>query len=189
MLSLRIDKKKRLLVIVSGVLVVLVGISRFGPFFDGLGGLSDEIALKEQQLLKYLRAVKQGEGIAEGFRVLKRERNQLESQLLTGDTPSLAAVEIQKNLIEIVKKSGVELNTIRVLKPEVMEDARYTRIPVQFTMTSTMRQLKQVLYRIEGSKMYLRLQKVRIDSYSRRSSRELRSDITLVGFMKSPAAE
>ncbi len=108
---------------------------------------------------------------------------QLESRLLVGKTPSLAAVDIQKILHDIAQKSNVEIKSVKVLKPEDLDQKGYLSIPVTFHMIVSIRQFKEILYLIENSKKFLSVIKVESSSHTRRS-RDIRCNITVAGYMK-----
>ena len=140
--------------------------------------------MKEMQLAKYRQMVQKGKDLQAKHISLIRTLEQLESGLLTGETPALAAVDVQNILNEVASRSEVEIKTVRVLKPEKMDEENYLSVPVQFTIRSTIRQLKEMLYRIETSPKYLTIKKIKINVRHTRGLRQLQSDLTVSGVMK-----
>ncbi|PIW01583.1 MAG: hypothetical protein COW41_02215 [Deltaproteobacteria bacterium CG17_big_fil_post_rev_8_21_14_2_50_51_6] len=58
-------------------------------------------------------------------------------------------------------------------------------VPVEFTLTSTIRQLNEIIYEIEASPKYLYIQQMRIDvARARGSSATIQSQITVAGIMR-----
>jgi hypothetical protein len=140
--------------------------------------------LKERRLEKSRQIVHEGAGLEARLVSLKKELKQRESRLLTGKTPSLAAADIQQILQHMAKKSKVEIKTVRILQPEEVDQGRYLSIPVQLNITCTIRYLKEFLYRIKTSSKYLAVKKVGIRVFIRRRNNVIKTDITILGFLK-----
>ncbi|MDY6972850.1 MAG: type II secretion system protein GspM [Thermodesulfobacteriota bacterium] len=185
MVQLRIDKTRRYIFIVGGVLLFLGLVYRLFPFLQGLQAAGEEIALKERKIAKYRQMVHQAKGLDAELISLNRILDRAESGLLTGDTPALAAVDIQNILNEIAGRSDVVIKTVRVLKTGELDEGDYLSVPVRFTITSTIRQLKEILYRIETSSKYLTVQTIRITVPRGKGPEKIQSDLTVVGVMKS----
>ena len=185
MLKFKIDKQRKYILIAAAILLLFGVIYRLFPFFQGIQEADAEIVLKERQLAKYRQMVQKGNDLQAKIISLNRTLKQVESGLLTGETPALAAVNVQNTLNEIASRSGVEIKTVRVLKPEKMDEENYLSVPVQFTISSTIRQLKEMLYRIETSPKYLTIRKIKISVRHTRGLRRIQSNLTVAGVMKS----
>ena len=183
-MKFRIDKEKKYILIAGAVLLLFALAYRLFPFFQGIQGSGAEIAVKERQLAKYRQAVKERNDIETRLVSMNRFLERSEAGLLTGKTAALAAVDIQNILNEIASGSEVEIKRVRVLKSKKPDEGHYIGIPVQFTVNSTVRQLKEILYRIEASPKLLTVEKLRASVVRGKSSRQIRSDITVSGFMK-----
>jgi len=183
MLNLRIDIPKKYVFIVLSILLSLGIIYRFFPDFQEVVSPGQEVLLKERTLIKYRKIVSAGRGLDKRLASLDSSLNQLEARLLSGKTTSIAAVEIQKILQEIAGKSNVQVTRVKVMKPEELDQKDYLRIPVEFYILPTIRQLKEVLYRIENSQKFLRVIKINTKFFVDKAMR-LRCRITIAGFMK-----
>ncbi len=178
-----VDFKRKHIFIALAVLIFLAVAYRFVPFFEEILSPGEEIELKERRLIKYQKMIDSGKNIEKRLDALNKTNKQLESRLLTGKTPSLAAVEIQKIMEEAVGKSNVQISSVKVLKPEELVQRDYSRIPVEFHILPTMKQLKEILYRLESSQKSLSVKKIVVRQYSTKG-RKLRCRITVAGFMK-----
>lgn len=178
----RIDNRRKYILIVSAVLIFLGLIYRFMPSVQAIISPREEIELKEATLIKYQKMVGQARGLDKRLISLDDKLKQLESGLLTGETPALAAVEIQNILHKIARKSKVEIKRVKVLKPMEVDQKNYLGVPVEFAITLTTEQLKEILYRLGTSPKYLRVKGVRT-RYTRRAGK-INSSITVTGFMK-----
>jgi hypothetical protein len=119
-----------------------------------------------------------------------------EAALLTGKTPSLAAAEIQEILSRITNAAGAQIMTVRVLQPDRSGNKMYLAIPVEVTINSTMRQLTQLLYKLDRSAKLLRIAKLGIRSRAGRvrlakrviSANLITTTLTVEGFVKNMEA-
>jgi len=182
--KLELPKTKKTLLIVGACMLLFALVYRIFPTLQNLWGTSDDIGLKERQLAKYRKMVHGGDELEVRLASLRNALKQGESGLLTGKTPSLAAADIQNSLRDIATKSNVEINTVGVLKPAETKHGNYIYIPVQLTVTSTIRTLTEFLYGIESSPKYLTVKKVKIRVVSRRKSEQIKADITIYGLLK-----
>ena len=139
--------------------------------------------MKEAKLLKFRKMVESGQSLDKTLKSLNKTLEELETGLLAGKTPSLAAAEIQKILHEITSRNNVEIKTMKVLTPEELGQKSYLSIPIEFCINANIRQLKEILYGIAVSPVYLNVKKMRA-IYFRARGREFRSFITVAGFMK-----
>lgn len=182
---------------------MLGAVYRFYPEMSQLIAPRQELAAKERRVAKYREQVKEAEGLKHRLKTLEEALAKGEAVLLTGKTPSLAAADIQNILQKAAEKCGVKISTVRVLKPEGAEKEIYVSVPVEFTTTSTIAQLKELLYLIESHPKYLKITKVRSRTAAggRRLPQgktrggiaqavveQIRSDITVSGFYKKEAA-
>ncbi len=184
--NIKIDKRRKYILLISVVLLLFGLIYRIYPVFQGMQTGSDEIQLKLRQLAKYRQMVKEGTGIKVRVQNLERVLNRLESGLLTGKTFNLAAVDIQNSLNEIAGKSNVTLKNIRPPKADKVDEKPYLSVTVEFTVDTTINQLLEVLYGICTSSKILTTKDVNINVTARRrtSTSTIHSNITVSGLMK-----
>jgi hypothetical protein len=183
MLNFKIEKSKKYLFIAGVFILLLGGVYRVWPYLGEIWWTDQEIVLKERRLEKYRQIVHEGDGLEARLVFLKKDLKQRESRLLTGKTPSLAAADIQQILHNMAKETKVDINTVRVLQPEEVDQGRYLSIPVQLNITCTIRYLKEFLYRIKTSPKYLTVKRVGIRAF-RQHNNTVNADITILGFLK-----
>ena len=181
---IKINKQKKYILIAGAVILFFGLIYRLAPFFQDVGRADTEIILKEKRLEKYRQMLRQATDLEARLISLNRSLDRLEAGLLTGKTPSLAAVDIQNILNDIAGRNGVDIKTVRVLKHQALEEELYLRIPIQFSISSDIGQLKKILYSIRSSSKNLTVQKLDINVVKRGNSRKINSNITIAGFMK-----
>lgn len=184
--NLIMDKRRRYLLI-AGAALLLFGLAfRLFPYIEGIEGVEKEIAAQQKRVAKYRQTVK-GRGELEARLVsVSQSLERAEAGLLTGTTAALAAVDIQNILNEIALGSGVEIKSVQVLKSQKQDSDPYVGVPVQFTVSATIRQLKDILYKIEASpKFFLTVERIGISVAGAASPGQIRCDITVSGIMKN----
>jgi hypothetical protein len=188
MLKFNISKERKYILIGGGVLLLLGLLYRFFPIIQDLQPAGSEIILKKQQIAKYLKKIQKRDKLESRLTTLNRNLARAELGLLTGETTALAAVDIQNILSEITKKIDIEIKTMRVIKSVDLENMNYLSIPVQFTLKSTIRQLKDLLYKIESSPKFLTISNIKIRNTSGKQPEQIQSTITVSGFLKKENA-
>ena len=186
--SLKISKEKKILLTVGAILLLIGVVYRFFPFWESIESLEDEIALTRKKLEKYRSMVPERNELEKRLINYNRIIERAEGGLLEGETPALAAVDIQNILNEITGKSELEVLTMRVLKAESEEEDLYTTIPVQITIRCTVRQLKEVVYQVESASKLLRISDFRVRVVrGKKEEGEVQATLTVEGFMEKIA--
>ncbi|MBN1277570.1 MAG: hypothetical protein JXA35_08760, partial [Deltaproteobacteria bacterium] len=88
MLKIKIDKKRKYLILAGAVLIFFGLIYRLLPFFQGMQSGDAELIIKKRQLEKYRQTVEQSGVFEERLSYLERVLKSSESGLLSGKTPS-----------------------------------------------------------------------------------------------------
>jgi Tfp pilus assembly protein PilO len=180
----KLDKQKKTLLIIGAVVLFIGAIFRFFPFFENIESLDDEISLKEKNLIKYRQMLRERNDLEARLVSLNRVIENAESGLLDGKTPALGAVDVQNILKEITDKSDMEVLSMRVMKPENKEEDIYMTIPVQITIRSSIRELKEFFYQLESSSTLLKVSDCRIRVIRGRIEGQVQATLTVQGFMK-----
>jgi Tfp pilus assembly protein PilO len=184
--KLIMDKRRRS-ILIAGTVLLLFGLAyRFVPYFEGVQGGETEIAAQKKRIAKYRQTVKGRGELEASLATLNKSLEQAEAVLLTGKTEALAAVDVQNVLNEIALGSGVEIKSVQVLKSPQKDSDQYVSVPVQFSVNATIRQLKDILYKIEASpKFFLTVERIGISVAGAGSAGQMRADITVSGIMKN----
>lgn len=187
----KIDQKRKYFLIVIALLLVAGFVYRIWPQIADISAGESDVAIKRKQLIKYQKMFQSAGDLEKENTLLRVMIKKGEKGLLTGETPALAAADIQKVLHDIAQKSHVEIVAVRVLKPKEEGGSHYLSIPVEVTIKGNIRQWKGFLYQITASPKYLTVQKARITVHQRRSrgktniSQLISGKITINGFLKN----
>jgi hypothetical protein len=194
LIALQLRKGRKIIVAGLALLVCLALIYLFNSFNLSTHIFNEELDLKQQDLAKYRQKVLEKKVVEKELLSLHNIFKQAEAALLTGKTPSLAAAEIQAIVTNISKAAGVQIMTVRILQPDRSGKEMYLAIPVEVTITSTIRELTQLLYKLDSSAKLLRIAKLRIRSRGVRSGRgalgssvKIVTTLTVEGFVNTMA--
>ncbi len=181
----RAKSRKRLnYILVGGGALILLGLAyRVLPLLGSVSS-TEEAMLKEKQAAKYRQAVQERADLEEKFSTLKRTLEQLESGASNGETPSLAAADIQKIVDEISSRSEVSIKAVRVLKPEQSSFENYLSIPVELSFNCSIRQLEELLYSIDTSPRSLTVTKAQVNVIEGGRYDQVQVFLTVAGIMK-----
>lgn len=177
--------KERKYLLIGGAILLLIGaVYRFLPDLETMFSSHNEIFIKEKKLVKYRNMVQEKKRLQTQLMAVNKELVRAETGLLTGGTPALAAVDIQNTLNEIADRSKTEIKTMRVLTVKIPEQGEYVSIPVQITLDAGIRQLKEIIYRIENSSKLLVIKNARMYLSNINRLDSIQSTFTIEGFMR-----
>lgn len=173
------------MIIAVGVILLTVGmVYRFSGELAQMVSTDERVTMKRTKLIKYRKQAQQQNALERRLVGLRERLEQLESILLDAQTPALAAVDIQNLLNRLAEESTVEIRSIQVLKVQADDTLPYTSIPVRVNFTSTLDQLKEMLYQIQASPKFLRIVKMHSRVANDREPDRISSIMTIEGFMK-----
>ena len=142
------SRERRLIGAAAGVLgIYLVYLLLISPFLSYRQDLQDEITAHREQL-------ENGKAYLMRTADLTRQRDQLQkifqqvrSQLVPGDTPTLAAANLQNTLHSLANDKQVEIQSTQVMRDDTVGDFR--RIAVRITVTGDLKPLADFLAGLE----------------------------------------
>ena len=196
MISLQSSKRQKIIAAGLVLLVLLAMILLIDSIGRSTQRFNEAFLMKQDKLTRYRQKVLEKKAIKRELSGLQTIFKRAEAALLTGKTASLAAAELQEILSRITEAAGGQIKTVRVLQPVRTGNTIYLAIPVEITVSSTMRQLTQLLYKLDRSTKLLRITNLAIRSRPGRPSRVQRAfsanlittTLTVEGFVKNMEA-
>jgi hypothetical protein len=162
MMSLRLGKGRKIIMAGLVLLVLLAMIYLFSSLQRNNLLSNEALDLKQRKLAKYRQTVLGKKVVKQELLRLQNSFKQAEAGLLSGETDSLAAAEIQQIVTDITNSADVQIMTVRILQPDRSANDMYLTIPIEVTINSTMRQLTELLYELDRSAKLLRIAKLGI---------------------------
>jgi Tfp pilus assembly protein PilO len=141
-------RERRLIGAAGGVAgLFLVHLLVISPFLSYRQDLQDEIAGHREK-------IENGKAYLARTADITRQRDQLQkmyqlvhAQLVPGDTPTLAAANLQNTLHSLAGEKGVEIQSTQVMRDEAVGEFR--RISVRITVTGEVKQVADFLAGVE----------------------------------------
>jgi general secretion pathway protein M len=141
-------RERRLIGAAGGVLVLfLVHLLVISPFLSYRQDLQDEIAGHRDQLENGRTYLARTADLTRQREQLQKMFQQVRSQLVPGDTPTLAAANLQNTLHSLATDKGVEIQSTQVMRDDAVGDFR--RIAVRITVTGDLKPLADFLAGVE----------------------------------------
>jgi ACT domain-containing protein len=195
----RLSKRERSLVVFSVVIVVVV-LARYaliGPFVERWEWVRSQLEMQPQLLEKNLRFLGQKEELVAMLEATQSELKAREPKLLTGDTPSVSASDLQDVIQGLATKEGTQVITTRVLNPEAA--GSFAKISIQMEIGGQIDQLASLIRGIENSPKLLMVDEINVRSLFRPAgfpqpqgvpqlaAQNLRVSLTVSGLARSQA--
>jgi len=133
-----------------------------------------------------------------GLDKARAELKSLEPLLLTSDTASVSASDLQQTVQGLASRGGAQVVSTRVLSPEAL--GPFTRIPIQLEISGLIEQVAGLIQGIESAPKLLVINEINVRSFAvvgapRRPDgtaaappQNLRVSLTVSGFMRNQPA-
>jgi len=180
MTSLQLGKKRKIIVAGFSLLALLVMIYLMNSLYRSTHQFKEALTLKQNKLTRYRQKMLEQKAVKRELLSLQTTFKKAETLLLKGKTPPLAAAEIQEIISKITNTAGAKIMTVKILQPDRSSKEMYLAIPVEVTINSTMRQLTQLLYKLDRSARLLRIAKLEIRSRAGRGRLGRGADMTYI---------
>ncbi len=145
----RLSARERTLIGAAGGVLGLL-LLRFlviSPFLSYREGLQDEIVSHREMLQNDQAYLARAGEITRNLETLRARYAEIRTQLVPGDTPTLAAASLQDTLHSLATEKGITIQSTQVMREETVGEFR--RIAVRITVTGELRDLAGFLMAIE----------------------------------------
>lgn len=179
------NSREKIFIFVAGLFIGLTALYLLAgkPIYSKLINDRNKIEQKKMLLSRYKNILQRGDKVKEREAYIKKEFKKLDGILLTGAKPALAASELQAILESIVSKEHVIIKSVRNKKPQIKNS--FYAIPVEITVESTLRELKDVIYHIEKSNKFLFVKDLYIKLVKSGNPERLENKLVVEGFIKN----
>tara|TARA_B100000315_G_scaffold72484_2_gene66030 strand:- start:3430 stop:3987 length:558 start_codon:yes stop_codon:yes gene_type:complete len=152
------------------------------PIYSKHIEIQSKIEQKGMLLKRYKAILKRDDQLKKRVVYIKKEFDRMAKVLLVSAKPSLAASELQAILEDIIKKARSTVTNIKNNKP--IEKEAFYQIPIEITVDSTLRELKDIIYQIENSDKFLIVRDVNIRLVKSGDPEKLKTKFIIDGFAK-----
>ena len=196
----RLSQRERGLVYLTGaILLFFVGKAAIAtPLLDRQARVKAQLESQPQLLQKNLRYLSQKESLLAALEVARGQIKSIEPALLTGDTPSVTASDLQETVQSLATREGTQVITTRVLNPE--PSGSFSKIAIQMEIGGQVQQLANLIRSIESAQKLLVIDEINVRSLFRpagfpqvpgaqpAAQQNLRVSLTVVGYARAQSA-
>ena len=193
----RLSKRERGLVILTA-LILLVFIAKYAvitPFLERREWVKNQLDSQPQLLQKNLRYLAQKEALLSALETARAQIKMQEPKLLTGDTPSVSASDLQETVQAMATREGTQVITTRVLNPDAA--GSFSKIGIQLEIGGQIQQIANLIRGIETAPKLLVIEEINVRSLFRPigfpqpqgvpqvPAQNLRISLTVAGFART----
>lgn len=163
----RLSGRERRLVGITTVILLAVFAKYYvvSPFMERREWVKAQLESQPQLLEKNLRYVAQKEAMNASVIAARGEIKSRDPKLLTGDTPSVSASDLQDTVQGLATREGTQVITTRVLNPEPA--GSFSKISIQMEIGGQIDQIANLIRGIEASPKFLVVDEINIRSLFR----------------------
>jgi len=171
------DKKLAIILgIIAGLLAFVLGIMAVLSYN---GDIKVKIKERKQKIKHDISTVKKRSSKEAELEYLQNKRASFDQRLLLGETPAVAAAELQTILSDMASEFDLMISSQRIITPK--EHGIFLEVPVQITTQCTMTKLQELLYQIETYPIFLSVSDLNIQVVRRSDQKEVKATINISG--------
>jgi len=174
-------------IIVGGAAVVALILGWFfviNPLLAKSTATADLVPERERLLVRRMDLLARRNQIAAELEEANARVDRLNGRLLTAAAPAVAASELQKLVKDMAAEARTDIRSERILPPE--ERGELLEIPVEIAVSAEIRQLVDLLARVEGAQKLLTVKDLRVRVVNVSQPKELLATLTVSGFILPP---
>ena len=180
---LRLSARERVVILGGGGVAALVlgWLFVLTPLLARNTATADLVPERERLLMRRLDLLARRGQIAAELEAANARVESLNGRLLTAAAPAVAASELQKIVKDMAAQATTDIRSERILPPE--ERGELLEIPVEIAVSAEIRQLVDLLARVEAAQKLLTVKDVRIRVVNVSQPKELLATLTVSGFI------
>jgi type II secretory pathway component PulM len=178
------------------ILFLVLGRSMvLNPYLERRSWVKNQLEIQPQLLEKNLRYLSHKDEMTATLEAVRNGLKAKEPKLLTGDTPSVSASDLQDTVQALAIKEGTQVITTRVLNPE--PTGSFSKIAIQMEIGGQVDQVANLIRGIENSTKQLVVDEINVRSLFRpvglaqmpgvpqSPAQNLRVSLTVAGFARN----
>jgi len=183
-IPIKVNEREKKVLIIGGIVIFLIMAFQLFTWYnvtkDRLKDFSDD---KYYMLQKQLDRIADSKSIDNQANKVEAELKRLENTLLKGNTPPVAAADLQKILKDTAAISNIDVKLERTLNPVVLEN--YLGIPVEIGFSTTTKSLQDLMVRLRKSAYLLTVSEIKIRVTNISKPEEIYTTLVVTGFIRN----
>lgn len=182
-----LSRRERLLVGLAVIAAVVLGgwLYVLEPILERNRSAGDLVPAREQVLQQRRDLIARHTAITAELDATAKRFDKLSEGFLTAGTPAVAASELQKIVKDMAAQARTEVRSERILPPA--DRGELLEIPVEIAVSCEIRQLVDLLARLDSAPKLLPVQELKIRVVNMTQPKDLLVTLTVSGFVL-PAA-
>ncbi|MGH7323414.1 MAG: type II secretion system protein GspM [Candidatus Rokuibacteriota bacterium] len=178
-----LSRRERLIIALGVAVAVLVGVwvGLVQPIRERNSRAEELVPVREQILARRQGLVARKTAVAAELGATEARLDALSTRFLPAVTPAVAASELQKLVKEMAAQAATEVRSERILTP--VERGEMLEIPLEITVAGEIRQLVDLLSRLDRAPKLLAVQDLRVRVVNISQPKDLLATLTLSGFI------
>ena len=183
-IPVKVNEREKKALIIGGIVIFLIMAFQLFTWYnltkDRLKDYSDD---KYYMLQQQLDRIADSKSIDNQANKVEAELKRLENTLLKGNTPPVAAADLQKFLKDTAAISNIDVKLERTLNPVVLEN--YLGIPVEIGFSTTTKSLQDLMVRLRKSAYLLNVSEIKIRVTNISKPEEIYTTLVVTGFIRN----
>ena len=183
-IPVKVNEREKKALIIGGIVILFIMAFQLFTWYnltkDRLKDYSDD---KYYMLQQQLDRIADSKSIDNQANKVEAELKRLENTLLKGNTPPVAAADLQKFLKDTAAISNIDVKLERTLNPVVLEN--YLGIPVEIGFSTTTKNLQDLMVRLRKSAYLLNVSEIKIRVTNISKPEEIYTTLVVTGFIRN----
>ena len=178
-----LSRRERTIVVIGGIGLALVlgWVFVVEPLAESSRTTAELVPSRSQVLARRLDLVARRDGFSRDLEATTADIERRSERFLAEAAPAVAASELQNLTKEMAAQASTEIRSERILPP--VERGDLLEIPVEIAVSGEIRQLVDLLARLEGAQKLLTVQDLRVRVVNVSQPKELLATLTVSGFV------
>jgi len=178
-----LSRRERTIVVVgvAGLALVLGWLFVVEPLTERTRLTAELVPGRSQVLSRRLDLLARKDTIAKDLETTNADIEKTSERFLAEAAPAVAASELQKLTKDMAAQANTEIRSERILPP--VERGEILEIPVEIAVSGEIRQLVDLLAKLEGAQKLLTVQDLRVRVVNVSQPKELLATLTVSGFI------
>jgi Tfp pilus assembly protein PilO len=179
-----LSRRERMIILAAVATAVVIGgwLLVVEPIRERNVITAELVPVREEMLARRRELVARKAAVAADLQAMDQRIEKLSIRFLTAAAPAVAASELQNIAKEMASAAKTETRSERILP--TVERGELLEIPVEIAVSGEIRQLVDLLNRIESAPKLLRVQDLKIRVMNITQPKELLATMTLSGFIR-----
>ena len=178
-----LSRRERRLILGAVSVAAIIGAWFFAvePVVERSRVAQEIIPARQEVLARRLELVGRKDAISAELSAITGKIDTMAGRFFTATTPAVAASELQKLVKDTAGQVRTEVRSERILPP--VERGEILEIPIEITVSGEIRQLVELLSRLEAAPKLLSVQDLKLRVVNVSQPKELLATVTLSGFI------